>query len=129
MTFRVHPDMEPYRVTMGHYASKPGDPFGAFSRQGPKGATLRILASDGRDDTLSEDLRGWEHVSVSAHRCPNWEEMCWIKDLFWEPEDTVVQYHPPKSLYINESPYCLHLWRHTIMKIPLPPAILVGCND
>ena len=34
---------------------------------------------------------GWEHVSVSlARRCPTWEEMCMIKDLF-------VEYHPPRS--------------------------------
>ena len=28
---------------------------------------------------------GWEHVSVSlARRCPTWEEMCMVKDIFWE---------------------------------------------
>lgn len=36
--------------------------------------TLRVIASDGQ---------GWEHVSVSLpNRCPNWREMCFIKDVF-----------------------------------------------
>lgn len=31
----------------------------------------------------TEKWADWEHVSVSLkHRCPNWEEMCMIKDLF-----------------------------------------------
>lgn len=39
---------------------------------------------------------GWEHVSVSfASRCPTWDEMCEVKDIFWTPEECVVQYHPP----------------------------------
>ena len=55
---------------------------------------------------------GWEHVSVSVHnRCPTWPEMAFIKDLFWEKDDLVVQMHPPESDYVNNHPYCLHLWR------------------
>jgi hypothetical protein len=57
----------------------------------------------------------WEHVSVSVPgnaRCPTWEEMCFIKDTFWNDEDCVVQFHPPKSQYVNVHPYVLHLWRH-----------------
>lgn len=54
----------------------------------------------------------WEHVSVSRRdRCPTWDEMCQVKDLFWDDEDCVVQYHPPKSSYVNLHPFCLHLWR------------------
>ena len=39
---------------------------------------------------------GWEHVSVSLpgqSRCPRWDEMCFIKDLFWAEDECVVQYH------------------------------------
>jgi hypothetical protein len=55
--------------------------------------TLRVIASDGM---------GWEHVSVSVqNRCPNWREMCFIKDVFWDAEDGVIQYHPKKSEYVN----------------------------
>ena len=36
--------------------------------------TLSVIASDGQ---------GWERVSVSQPNCcPNWREMCFIKDLF-----------------------------------------------
>ena len=53
-----------------------------------------------------------EHVSVSLRRrCPTWDEMCMVKDIFWADEECVVQFHPPKSKYVNFHPYCLHLWR------------------
>lgn len=55
---------------------------------------------------------GWEHVSVElfARRLPNWEEMCFIKDVFWDDEEEVVQIHPKKSHYVNMVE-ALHLWR------------------
>lgn len=82
---------------------------------------LKIIASDGE---------GWEHVSVStAIRCPTWPEMCLVKDLFWDSEDAVMQLHPPKSTWINNFPFCLHLWRPTTAVIPLPASILVGFQE
>lgn len=69
---------------------------------------------------------GWDHVSVSLQvRNPNWREMCFIKDLFFDPEDCVIQYHPSKSKNINLHPYCLHLWRPQNVVIPMPPMIYV----
>lgn len=55
---------------------------------------------------------GWEHVSIElyARRLPTWEEMCFIKDIFWEDEENVVQIHPKKSEYVNMTE-ALHLWR------------------
>jgi hypothetical protein len=80
---------------------------------------LRVQASD--------DFDGWEHVSVSLiDRTPTWAEMCRIKGLFWDEEDTVVQFHPPKSEYVNCHPYCLHLWRWTGGEFPRPSSTLVG---
>lgn len=71
---------------------------------------------------------GWDHVSVTPCNrkrqiCPTWEEMCAIKDMFFNPEETVVQYHPPKSQYVNNHPFCLHLWRPNTAgdEITLPP--------
>ena len=75
---------------------------------------------------------GWEHASVSVYprggmpRVPNWDEMCMFKDLFWLPEETVVQYHPAKADYVNMHPYVLHLWRKINGSIPTPPKIFVG---
>lgn len=34
---------------------------------------------------------GWEHVSVSlSNRCPTWEEMCMVKDIFWGEDECVI---------------------------------------
>jgi len=79
---------------------------------------LTIIFSDGE---------GWEHVSVSTKgRCPNWQEMCFVKDLFWAPDDVVMQLHPARSEYVNNHEFCLHLWRPKEQTIPAPPARLVG---
>jgi len=79
---------------------------------------LRDIASDGM---------GWEHGSVSLpNRTPDWREMCFIEDLFWDAEDVVIQYNPAKSEYVNRHEDCLHLWRPTGMELPTPPKELVG---
>lgn len=72
---------------------------------------------------------GWEHVSISPfkkHYTPSWDEMCELKKMFFYPEETVLQYHPAESQYINNVGNCLHLWRPTNYEIPLPPTIFVG---
>lgn len=69
---------------------------------------------------------GWEHVSVSyPRRCPTLEEMCKIKDMFWNDDEYVIEYHPPKSEYINRHPYCLHLWRKCGENFETPPTNFV----
>jgi hypothetical protein len=82
---------------------------------------------------IASDGFGWEHVSIVVHskkikvdRCPTWGEMCFLKDLFWDGTDCVVQFHPPESEYVNNHPNCLHLWRPTDQALPLPDSILVG---
>ena len=83
------------------------------------------------------DGLGWEHVSVSiknrnhnqlveAGRSPTWEEMCWIKDHFWDTKDTVVQYHPAVDVYVNCHAHCLHLWRPSNGHLPIPNPWLIG---
>lgn len=70
---------------------------------------------------------GWEHVSIAyANKTPTWEEMCKVKDMFWNDEECVVQYHPPKSKYVNFHPYCLHLWRKVGENFETPPKHFVG---
>ncbi len=79
---------------------------------------LRVLSSDG--------MR-WDHVSVSLpNRCPTWKEMCFIKDLFFSKDETVVQFHPKQSEYVNCHKYCLHLWRDQSQKYKLPDSLMVG---
>lgn len=114
---------EEYRVTQGAMSS-------SFLDNGYNGAFIiphkhpysilhfRVIASDGV---------GWEHVSVSLNtkRCPTWEEMCYIKSLFWDDCDCVVQFHPPSSQYVNNHPFTLHLWREVGVTYKTPPMALV----
>jgi hypothetical protein len=102
------------RVTSGTRATAPGETYGAFFVVHPRTKhRFKIVASDGM---------GWDHVSVSLRkRTPTWDEMCWVKSLFFEPEECVVQYHPPASVYVNISTTCLHLWRPQSDAVPLPP--------
>jgi hypothetical protein len=119
-------ELEKYRYRNGPYGSNPGETFGAFLILGPCGRDLMVVASSG-DPDLGID---WEHVSVSLpNRCPNWLEMCHIKSLFWDDEETVMQLHPPKSKWINNHPHCLHMWRPKTQDIPLPPDITVGAKE
>lgn len=68
----------------------------------------------------------WEHVSVSTpYRCLTWEEMCMIKDMFFNEDEAVIQIHPPKKENINIHNFCLHLWKLKKGKFPLPPSFLV----
>lgn len=78
---------------------------------------LRVMVSD---------QGGWDHVGVSLPaRIPNWKEMCFIKDIFFEEEETVVQFHPPKSQYVNYHSFCLHLWRRHGTVYELPPQLFL----
>jgi hypothetical protein len=102
-------------------------PNGCFILQGPCGEELRIISND----ASGAEAEGWEHVSVSVakRRPPNWREMCFVKDLFWGDEETVIQFHPPKSEYVNNHLTCLHLWRDTTNGHRLPPSHFVGVKD
>ena len=66
------------------------------------------------------DENGWEHVSVSPYKgkMPTWDDMCEIKDIFWNDEEAVIQIHPKKSEYVNMVDNCLHLWRHREIELP-----------
>ena len=75
---------------------------------------------------------GWEHVSIAPYdrkTVPSWDDMCRLKDMFFEDDEVVVQYHPAKSQYVNNLPNCLHLWRPLDEALPTPPSIMVGIRD
>ena len=119
MTFHVP---EKHRITSG--------PMRSSSLNGNNGQFMvRSLKLKYPLFCQSSDGAGWEHVSVSLNtRTPTWEEMCFIKSIFWDEEDCVMQLHPPKSEYINNHNYCLHLWRPIDIQIPVPEPILVGIS-
>lgn len=76
---------------------------------------------------------GWEHVSIDGkHRMPTWEEVCHLKDMFFSDDECCVQYHPPKSEYVNNIPYCLHIWKPIEQYsgvLPIPPSFLIGVKE
>jgi hypothetical protein len=100
--------------------------LGSDETLGNNGAFLIPFRSYTFSVVASDEL-GWEHVSVSLpSRCPNWEEMCYIKELFWEDTECVVQFHPSKDDYVNNHNYCLHLWKQLGVEFPKPHYLLVG---
>ena len=112
--------IEPLRVTKGRGSSDASYGNNGYFVLRTGTVMLKILASDSI---------GWEHVSVSVHgkkRCPTWEEMCLVKDLFWGEDECVVQYHPPLSDYINMHEYVLHLWKPIDVALPHPPSSAIG---
>ena len=124
---------EKYRFTQA------GNPWSSSTVDGMNGAfdiplsgmghkvMAHCIVSDGFDPVTPVP---WEHVSVQIfefgrHRIPTWVEMCKVKDIFWEEEECVIQYHPAKSEYVNCNPNVLHLWRPKDVSIPTPPKICV----
>jgi len=113
------------RVRIGEYRTGDGDGLmGAFLIDSPVDKARLVVVSSGPD---CEDIAAdWEHVSVSRkNRPPNWLEMCFIKNLFWEDHETIVQFHPKKSDYKNLHPNCLHMWKNKKIDYELPPTDLV----
>lgn len=80
---------------------------------------------------IASNGKGWEHVSVHMvlengdQATPVWDEMCQVKDLFWDAQDVVVQFHPAETEYVNVHANVLHLWRPTKYRITTPPTELV----
>lgn len=110
--------------------SPPGSDYGFFLVPKKDEKTIHY-------NLMISNSGGWEHVSVTLstnesgsmkglERSPTWAEMCEIKDLIWPEEDTVIQYHPSKEAYVNNHPYCLHLWRPLEKDLPTPPTFMIG---
>lgn len=80
---------------------------------------------------ISSITQGWEHVSVSIRtkgkkgKMPSWNDMCKIKDLFFDPEEIVVQIHPKRSEYVNIHEGVLHLWKKVHQEWEHPPINLL----
>lgn len=117
-----------FQVPEKYRFNNPGHYLSSTKADGNNGVFL-IPFKHKNFTVIASDGMGWEHVSVSIEgetRTPTWEEMCFIKDMFWSDDACVVQYHPPRSEYVNNHDYCLHLWRPVDKEIPLPDSILVG---
>jgi hypothetical protein len=128
MRSNVHHRLKVGRVRTGKYTSD--DSFGLCGmfhiRSSKTGRLLKVIAS-----TALGGPGDWEHVSVSVDgqtgrfsKCPIWEEMCEVKSLFWEDEETVIQFHPKASESVNIGEV-LHLWKLCGHEHILPPKFYV----
>jgi len=108
--------IEQYRRSHPLLGSSPaGANYGFFVIERISG-DLRVISSG------SDGEFGWEHVSVSLEdRLPTWDELRLVKDLFWDDEETVIQFIPKKSRYVNYCKTCLHLWKKVGVDHELPP--------
>lgn len=132
MREKVGTILEGFRDKDPRFGAEPGEHHGLFFVK-HCGVVLMSMSSGIDPDNPNH----WEHVSISVvrvakggkvtkvDRAPTWNEMCVVKSLFWEPEETVIQFHPPESKYVNVHPNCLHLWKPPYA-VPTPPSILIG---
>ena len=86
-------------------------------------------------DCVVQVRNGWEHVGVkimrivsrnketstSTKRFPTWMEMNHIRNVFWGPQEVVLQFHEPMRHY--EDTWTSHLW-NPLTAINVPEQIL-----
>lgn len=57
------------------------------------------------------------HLSISqVHRYPSWDEVYEARYRFLPGDIYVMQALPPKDIYVNQHPYCFHLWQSLELK-------------
>jgi len=123
-------DIEEIKKTTGLKIKKEG-------KDGFAGTVFKVIYKNGKpkiDTRYSETLNfifsngcDFEHLSVSTPVCcPTWEQMCYMKNIFWRDDEVCMQVHPKKEDYVDNMPYCLHIWRPVKKQIPTPPSIMVG---
>lgn len=100
---------------------------GIYGQPKDYGGLFLIEKKDGNLLILVSNGEGWDHVSVSLEdRCPTWEEMEFVKRLFFYPDEVCMQLHVAASKHLSFMPYCLHIWKPQNQQIPMPPSIMVA---
>lgn len=113
------------RITWGPMATTEADGCNGAWRIKLKGQASTVNAT-----VITSNGEGWEHLSVVLERgLPTWDMMQQLKELFWEPEDCVIQIHAPRSQHVNNHSRCLHLWRCTKYSMPMPETWMVGYRE
>lgn len=134
---RKHPNMrvEKFRVREGELGSDSSyGNNGAFILKMNKNKINRSLTPDTINTVMllviASDEELWDHLSVqidvNPRRLSTWEEMCYVKGMFFMDDETVVQFHPKKSEYINYHSFVLHMWSDQTQEHKLPHSWMVG---
>lgn len=120
--------LESFRIHINGYPRITNEFSGAYCIP----LTMRKLQIVRSCKVIASDEGGWRHVSVSildSSSPPSWEMMSEAKDLFWSPDEWVIQFHPARSEYVNIHPGCLHLWQpwdgEKPIQFPTPPRYFV----
>jgi hypothetical protein len=114
------PELDAARVVHPVAGESPaGEMYGFFVFDAKD--AIAVMSSGEADNDPTVYASDWEHISVArANRIPSWDDMKRMKELFWDDDECVVQFHPPKADYVNIQPYVLHIWKPPYA-LELPP--------
>lgn len=96
--------------------------------KGIDGAMFNVRINYRLYNVIASNGGGWDHVSIdpiNQGHAPTWDVMCVLKDICFNDDETVIEYHPAKENYVNIAENCLHLWRPQQQAIPVPPKLFV----
>lgn len=109
------------RISTGPMQTAVGDRHGQFVLYCPNGQQLNVIVSCAEiareiaiEDGLDPIKWAWDHVSVHVagrKTTPTWEQMCFVKNQFWDEHECVIQFHPRTKDYVNIHTGVLHLWK------------------
>lgn len=108
-----------WRIRKGKAASEDVDGWNGCFLVPLDGELYHVMIGDGM---------GWKHLSVTnAQRkvLPTWGAMARLKDLFYGDDEWACQFFPAKDDYINDHPFCLHIWMPLDEPLPHPSIALV----
>ena len=118
--------MEKYRIAI------PRELIESRRRLGTETIGAYRLRLDGSNQVFqvlaSVEIGEWEHISVSiisSDRVPKWSEMCQVKEMFFEDDEYVTQFHPAKRDYVSLGliPNILHMWRNRLHPLRVPDSL------
>jgi hypothetical protein len=77
--------------------------------------------------TCVKDNKLWYHVSFSRldRIMPTYQDLTWIKQVFFGDEFWAIQVFPKKEHYVSDHNTTLHLW-HCLEEFPLPDFRMFG---
>jgi len=52
--------------------------------------------------------------------------MEFVRELFWQDNEVVMQLSVARSEHLSFHNFCLHMWKPLGQKIPLPPSLAVA---
>ena len=108
-----------WRIKTGSYGSTEVDGFNGAFLVPLEGELWHVIIADGM---------GFKHLSITnaqKRMLPNWTVLSRVKDAYCGDDEWAVLYFPAKDDYINDHPFCHHLWTPLNEPLPKPMIALV----